>query len=258
MATKETKPAEAAAPAGTAVVTWKDRMAAVVAQSAQSEAPKGGFLSFKAGTMSYDETPIPGNRMEVIVIDFLLENAMFRDKYNPMKTVSPMCYAFGREEEELRPHEDSEEPQHTDCATCPNNEWGSDPEGGRGKACKNSRRIAIISADCLTKGIDAIRKANVVMCKIPVTSIKNFSRFVNQCTGVMQAPPFQLITELSVAPHPANLFEVKWKVIEKIESQDVLEALYAKRQSIERQMFQPYPANEEAAAPAPRGGKAKY
>lgn len=244
-------------PPGTAVVNWKERMAAVTAQAAQSEAPKGGFLSFKGGNMSYDEQPIPGNKLDVIVVDFILENGMFREKYNPMKTASPMCYAMGREEEDLRPHEDAEEPQHTDCATCPNNEWGSDPEGGRGKACKNSRRIAIITADCLTKGIDAIRKSNVVMCKIPVTSIKNFSRFVNQCTGVMGTPPFGIVAELSTAPHPANLFEVKWKVIEKIENQEHLEALYNRRASIERQMFQPYPANEEQAAPAPRG-KPKY
>ena len=251
MATKETKAAEP----GTAVVTWRDKMAAVTKQAASSEAPKGGFLSFKGGNMSYDDVPIPGNVLKVVVVDFLLENAIFKEKYNPNKPASPMCYAFGRDEEDLAPHPDAPEPQNADCATCPNNAWASDPDGGRGKACKNSRRIAIMTADVLDKGPEAIRKANIVMCKIPVTSIKNFSLFVNQCVQALGTPPFGVICELSVKPHPTSLFQVHWKVLEKIEDEDVLQHILAKHLSGEQKMFQPYPVQEEEAAPAPRSKK---
>lgn len=255
---KDTKSAPAAAPAGTAVanvtgtavVSWKDKMAAITARAAQSEAPKGGFLSFKGGNMMYDDQMIPNNKMEVIVVDFLLENAIFREKYNPLKTTSPMCYAFGRVEEDLQPHENSEEPQAGSCAECPHNEWGSDPDGGRGKACKNSRRIAIIDADVLKAAdpIEAIRKANVVMCKIPVTSIKNFSQYVNQCAKVLEQPTFGVITELSTKPHPTSLFQVHWKILDQIKNDDLLQALLAKSLATEKQLSQPYPANEEAEA----------
>lgn len=250
MATKE-KPAKP----GTAVVTWRDKMAAVTKQAAESEAPKGGFLSFKGGNMSYDDVPIPGNVLKVVVVDFLLENAIFKEKYNPNKPASPMCYAFGRSEDELMPHPDAPEPQAESCIDCPNNEWASDPEGGRGKACKNSRRIAIIPADSVAKGPEAIKKANVVMCKIPVTSIKNFSTFVNQCVQALGTPPFGVLCELSVKPHPTSLFQVHWKVLEKIEDEVILEALLNKHMSIEKQMFQPYPVPEEEQAPAPRSKK---
>lgn len=252
----------------TAVVTWKEKMAAVTTQAAQMEAPKGGFLSFKGGNMSYDDNLIPGNKLEVIVTDFLLENGMFREKYNPAKPASPMCYAFGREEADLKPHPDCEEPQHTHCGIpgeegcCPNNEWGSDPDGGRGKACKNSRRIAIITTDCLT-GEDApakIKKANTVMCKIPVTSIKNFSQYVNQCTKVLALHPFAVQTEVSVKPHPTSLFQVHWKVLDTIKGDDVMQALYEKHVATGRMLEQPYPKQEEAAAPAPaaKGKSTKY
>lgn len=243
-------------PTGTAVVTWKEKMAAVVAQAAEMEAPKGGFLSFKGGNMSYDDNPIPGNKLSVVVIDFLIENAIFKSKYNPNVPQSPMCYAFGRVEDELKPHPDASEPQHTDCASCPNNEWASNPEGGRGKACKNSRRIAIITSDCL-ESVEKIRKANVVMCKIPATSLKNFSTYVNQVTKVLEKHPFQVITELSAKPHPANMFEVVWKVTAEVMGDDIQEALYNKYMSIQKQMSQPYPANEEEAAPAPTGKASK-
>lgn len=268
MTTKDkTPPADNVVEAGKPkydIQTWKEKMAAVTQQAAASEAPKGGFLSFKGGNMTYDDNPIPGNSLDVVVIDFLLENGIFREKYNPAKTASPMCYALGRVEEDLEPMEGCEEPQSPKCGIadqegcCPHNEWGSDPDGGRGKACKNSRRIAIMAADELTKGPEAIKKANVIMCKLPVTSIKNFSQFVNQCTKVLETHPFGVKARLSVKPHPTSLFQVHWTILDKIQGDDLMEALYNKHVSIKSQMFQPYPANEEAEQTTAKGGKSKF
>lgn len=243
----------------TAVVTWKEKMAAVAAQAAAMEQPKGGFLSFKGGRLSYDDNPIPGDKMNVVVIDFALENGIFREKYNALKPATPMCYSLGRDEEELKPHEDCEEPQHTDCATCPNNEWGSDPDGGRGKACKNSRRIAVIPADALTKGHDVLRKTNAVMCKLPVTSIKIFSKFINQIVKVLEVPPFAVVAELSLTPNPSTIFSVNWKIIDQITDMELLQILYDKHVATSKILFQPYPKMEEAAPPPPPpSGKKKF
>lgn len=239
---------------GTAVVTWKDRMEMVRAQAAASEAPKGGFLSFKGGHIAYNEEYIPGDKLGVVVIDFVLENSVFKEKYNPNKPASPMCYAFGRDETDMVPHEDCEEPQHDACDTCPRNEWGSDPEGGRGKACKNSRRIAVLPYDTVMKGPEAIRKAQVVMCKLPVTSIKNFSGFVTKVVKVLEKAPFEVQAELSVTPSATNLFSVNWKAMGVIEDQEILEALYSKRESIEKLLYQPYPKFEDEQ-PASRSNK---
>lgn len=243
---------------GTAVVTWKEKMAMVTAQASSMEATKGGFLSFKNGRMSYDDTPIPGDKMDVIVVDFLLENGIFKEKYNANKPATPMCYALGRDEETLAPHPDCDEPQAPKCGTpgqdgcCPHNEWASDPEGGRGKACRNTRRVAIIAADSIAQGAEGIKKANVLMCKIPVTSLKFFSKFINQATKVLESPPFAVPVQLSVTPS-ANMFDVNWKVLNKIEDQALLEALYNKHVSIEKQMFQPYPKLDDEPASVKSG-----
>ena len=258
-------PAAPAAPApGTAVVSWKEKMAGVMAVSAAMEAPKGGYLSFKGGNMSYDEQMIPHNKLDVVVLNFVLENAMFREKYVAGKTASPMCYAIGRMERDLKPHPDCEEPQNDQCGVpgeegcCPHNEWGSDPDGGKGKACKNGRRIAIMSADFLghTDAVDRIKAANVLLCKIPVTSIKGFSSYVNQCVKVAEKPTFAMVTELSTKPHPTSLFTVNWKIIDDIKGDDILHALYDRHVAADRLVTAPYPANEEPApAPAPRTAK---
>lgn len=236
---------------GTAVVTWKEKMAKVAAQAAASEATKGGFLSFKGGRLSYDDTYIPGDKLNVIVIDSLLENTWFEGEYNANKPAAPACYALGRVEEELVPHEESSIPQHQTCVDCPKNEWGSDRRGGRGKDCKNTRRIAVIPADVLTAEdpIAAIKKANVVMCKLPVTSIKAYSKFINGVVKVLGKAPFNVVAELSVTPSDINLFSVNWKVLEEIKGDDILQALYDKHVSIEKLMFQPYPKMDEEEAP---------
>jgi len=247
---------------GTAVMTWKEKMAMVTAQAAATEAPKGGWLSFKGGNIVYDDSNIPGNTMDVVVVDFALENAYYEDKYNPAKTVPPTCYAIGRDEESMRPHPDCESPQSPQCGIpgtdncCPMNEWASDPEGGRGKACKNSRRIIIMPADAIKKGTEAITKAGTLVCKIPSTSLKNFSKYVNQCVKVLEVPPFGVTTRLSTKPHPTNLFEVNWMVLDKVMGDDNMEALYNKHMSAERTLFAPYPKKEEEqAAKAPASKK---
>ena len=242
---------------GTAIVSWKEKMNAVVAQSAAMEAPTGGFLSFKGGRMSYDDTPIPGDKMEVIMIDFLLENTWYLEDYNALKPAVPTCYALGRDEATLAPHEECDDPQNTQCGIsgqegcCQYAEWGSDRKGGRGKDCKNTRRIAMIAADVLKADdpIAAIKKAGVVMCKIPVTSIKIFSKTINQITKVLGVPQFAVVIELSVTPHPANQFQINWKIMDQIQDQELLEALYNKYVGNEKVLFAPYPKMEEESAP---------
>lgn len=264
MATKDkaAAPAEPTKEPGTAVVTWKERMQAVVARTAAMETPKNGFLSFKNGRISYDDTPVPGDKLDVIIVDFFLENTYYATKYVQGSTRSPECYAIGRVEEELKPHEECESPQGGDdggCSDCPHNEWGSDPEGGRGKACKNTRRIAMIPADVLKVGdaeavVAAIKKSQVVMCKLPVTSIKVFSKTVNQIVKVLQAPVFSVTVELSVTPSD-NMFTVNWKILEGITDEAILQALYDKSVAAEKLLLQPYPKNEAPAAPATRSNK---
>ena len=34
------------------------------------------------------------------------------------------------------------------CADCPHNQWGTDPKGGKGKACKNMVRVYVLQEGC--------------------------------------------------------------------------------------------------------------
>lgn len=227
-----------------AVVAWKERLQQLAKQTEDAEKPTGHFITFKGGVMTYNENPVPGNKLLAVAIDYLFENAWYPGRYNPAKATSPVCYAFGRKDSEMAPYSECEQPQHSVCDGCPKNEWGSDPDGGRGKACKNSRRIALLHADSL-KSPEEIMEAAVAFCKLPVTSVKNWSTFANQCATVLKMPPFAVVAEVSVVPDAKSQFQVLFKAQQVISDESILAALVAKQEIVAKNMIVPYPKNAE-------------
>lgn len=241
------KPAE-----GGAVVAWKDRVAALAKDVAATEKSTGSsYISFKGGRLAIGENYVPGDKILCVILDHVWEYTFFPNAYDPTKLVSPICYAYGRKEDEMAVA--GEEPQSDSCSGCPRNEWGSDLKGGRGKACKNSRKLAIIHADSLSGDI---AKAEVVQARIPVTSVKNFSKFATDVANVLHVPPFGVICELSVTPNPTSQFQVNFRVVEKIESDALLQGLYERHLMMDKLLRTPYPTNEELSKSS--GGSKKY
>jgi hypothetical protein len=270
MATKptEAKPAPSTAvavkaPASTAVampVNWRDRMKQVAVKTAETEKPSGGFISFKSGRLSIGDQVMPGDKIECVVVDYLLHNKYFDTPYNANKPTPPACYAFGREEVNMAPStgnsdtvdEDSEEynpgardPQAEGCAVCPMNEWGSAGGGSKGKACTNSRRLWLLPAD-VASNPDKARATDFLQCDLPATSVKNFSKFANDCAASGNAP-FQFVVEMSVKPHPTSLFQVHFKALEQIKDEAVLEQLATRNWKHEQEPAPMYPTAEQMA-----------
>ncbi len=262
-----------AAPRATAVampVNWRDRMKQVAVKVAEVEAPSGGFISFKSGRLNIGDQILPGDKIDCIVVDYLLHNKYFDTPYNANKQTPPACYAFAREEENLSPSEGNSDtvaeddeaynpgardPQADSCSECPMNEWGSAGGGSKGKACTNSRRLWILPAS-VVNGPDKVRVTDFLQCDMPATSIKNFSKFVNDCASSGNAP-FQFVVELSVKPHPTTLFQVHFKALEQIKDEAILEALANRNWRHEQEPFPIYPTAEQMAERA-AGGSGKY
>src|SRR6187549_435135 len=137
----------------TDVADWERQMeeqAELAAGAVRSTGGGGKFFSFKAGQLTFDGNTFPGNQMPVIVLGWIHENSWYEGAYDPDVRASPKCFAFGQHEKAMEPHskvdeDDYFERQHDTCEGCPCNEWGS-AETGRGKACKNVARLAVIPA----------------------------------------------------------------------------------------------------------------
>jgi hypothetical protein len=186
--------------------------------------------------MSIGGNPIKGNKLPVVVIHSIFENQLYAGPYNPNDQQPPICYAFGETDDDLKPHPDSAKPQADACFSCPNNQWGSDPGGGRGKACKNVRRLGLVSVDDLHQ----LDKAPVAIAKMPVTSVKNWSTFASQIANVLKLPPIAVKCEISVEPDAKTQFQVNFALLDKIEDSAILTALLNKRRETTPLMYQPY------------------
>jgi hypothetical protein len=237
-----------------AITKWDARLAELAKGAKKAESAVGGggnFLSFKAGTMSYQGANIPDNKMQVIVLDAILENQYYTSKFDPESPNSPDCYAFGRDPDDMAPDaENVAEPQNETCAGCPHNEWGS-ADVGRGKACKEVRRLALITSGDL----DNIAEAEIAYAKIPVTSVKGWAGYVRQLEEVYNKPPLAFITEMSIVPAPGMPgWKVNFKLVSQIDDPETFEYLMAKYDEVSKQIAFPYPKPQgEAEAPAPKG-----
>lgn len=236
-------------PETTALTSYDDRLAALAKQATQTEAHVGGgtYISTRGGQLSFNGGVIPDGKMNVIVLDHVCENAFYEGRYDPNDPTSPACFAFFKNADEAAPHEKSESPQADACEGCPNNEFGSS-DTGRGKACKNIRRLALITEE----GMEDIESATIAFLKVPVTSVKEWAGYVNSLNNTLKLPPLGVITEISIVPDSASQFKLKFKLVEKIEDQDVLGALLDKMDACQRDLTHPYmPNSERPAAPTP-------
>lgn len=234
--------AEAKAAPKTEIVDWQKQLNDMAIATAQAEKPSGNWISFKSGMLSVGGNPVKGNKLNVVVIQSVFENQWYKDKYDPNNPMTPYCFALAESDSDLKPHPDSAEPQAGTCEECPKNAWGSDPGGGKGKACKNVRRLAMIAQDDL----ENIPEAAVAMAKLPVMSVKNWSTYANQIANVLKVPPLAVITTLSVSPDARSQFQVNFELVDRITDGAVIQALLTKRKDTHPLVFAPYDKPNEA------------
>lgn len=246
-------PAAAAKKPGTALAKWDEKLAALAkrAKKAEASVATGSFISIKGGIMSFAGNVVPGNKLEAVVVDSILENALYEGDYDPNNLASPVCFAFGRDEDEMVPHPNvvkAGTAQSETCASCPHNEWGS-AEKGKGKACKNVRRLSLITADTLDNGAQGVTDAHEAYVKVPVTSVKGWAGYVNslEATG---KPPLAFVTEIGLIPDTVSQFKLTFRALESIDDGDLIGALLDKNEAGAEAIMFPYQANEAREAPA--------
>jgi len=176
--------------------TWEEELArdADAAVAAERTTGGGNFISIKGGHFSTKgevlESPI-----RVIVLDSVSVNAYYTEKFNPDKPATPVCYAVDRDPEKLAPTNDVPSRQNLTCSDCWANAFGSGD--GKGKACKNGRKLALVSAMNLN---DVTSDSEVFQLNLPPTSLKFWAGYVKKLKAVLRRPPWGVVTELEMQP----------------------------------------------------------
>jgi len=211
------------------VALFEDQLAALANESVKAEQASSQmtFLSTKGGQLTYRNDPVAGNKLACIILTAPVERLYYKDRYDASKIVPPNCVAIDASSIGMKPLATSTDIQHATCEGCPKNEWGSSPTGGKGKACRETRRILIIPADAVTSAA-SVASAEVAAIRPPVTSLKNYSSYVQTVATAMRRPPLAVITEISVVPDAKTQFKVVFNTLKAIDDPAVIEALIAR------------------------------
>lgn len=249
----------------TALATWDEQLAnqAAIAAGMEESTASGQFFSMKGGILSWNDAPIPGNQMAVVILDSILENVFYDGAYDPETPQGPMCFAFGRDDKTLAPHQIVVDAGNQQCgvsglcAGCDMNEFGT-ANIGKGKACRNTRRLAMIPAGVfdnngkfvMQEDEDHYSTAAVGFMKLPVTSVKGYAAFVKQITGALKRPPHGIIAKVYVTPDPKSQFKVFFEAIMKVPD-NLMGAIMARHEEAKAIIDFPYTPFEEEETPAP-------
>lgn len=181
-----------------------------------------------------------GDEMTVVVVATAYEHAYYDNPYNPDDPQPPGCFALGVDEDDLAPHPDSPAPQADTCAECWANEWGSS-NTGRGKACKNSRRLALLAA-----GEDGIAFGETPILRVPPTSLRNWSGYAKRSVKVTQRPTYGLITKIGFDEN-ADWETLTFELAGKIEDPEVMAQVIEARKAAESTVLEPFDTNNYKA-----------
>lgn len=235
-------------PGSTAVANYEERLAAMAAESAQNEADVGGgnFISVKSGQLTYQGNTIKGNELDVVVLTSIHENCFYPGRFDPDNPQPPVCYAFGTDPKEMAPHPEAAEPQHDQCDGCPMNEFET-ADSGKGKACKNIRRLSMIPGDPLNE--ETVETADVAYLKVPVTSVKGWASFVKTVATLDKLPPLGVVCRIGVIPDPKSQFKVTFQKVEAV-PREFLGTLMGRADAEKEAIKFPYAQPSEEAPPA--------
>ena len=197
-------------------------------------AGSNSYISFKGGHLTIDGTAVPSGEVEILPLAIVFERTWYEGDYNPDKPQTPACYTFNAN----FPHAEAGKPQNATCKGCPHDEWGSGPRG-KGKACRESARLAVIAADA-----DPLT-ASIYTAKIPISSLGTVKDFIAYC-GSNGKLTGQIVTKLKVMPDAKTIFKVSMTPLRETTT-DLL-ALLPRLDAAVEVANTPYPVFEEQVA----------
>lgn len=141
--------------------------------------PSGGGISFEIPT----EDPTNPDTAKELVGVLVYHHSVNRYYLKSMAESSgeaPDCWSPDGEEGFTK------ENLHLKCASCPLNEFGSDPKGG--KACSNRRRLYVMFEDSFLPSI----------IEVPPASLKNLTPYIYANYALRGRPTSSIITKFTL------------------------------------------------------------
>lgn len=185
------------------------------------------------------------DELEAIVVDFCAANFYYTEAYDRGNVVPPACFALGLEPAGLVASDNSPDKQCASCAACWANQFGS---SGKGKACQNTRLLALLTPD-------ADAETPLYLLKVSPTAIKNFDAHVNSVANSFKMPVRAVVTQISFSQE-SEYATLRFKTLRPAEKDLLLMAHNRLEEARKRLLTEPDVSALKAANDAPKA-KAK-
>ena len=208
---------------------FEDQLAAMAMDHVKAEQSTLGiaFLSTKSGMLTYRGNPVANNSLDCVILAGPVERLYYDSRYDPTKIVGPKCFAIATTATGMGPSAAVADPMHKECEGCPQNEWGSASNGGKGKACRETRRLLLLPADSIASP-SAVQAAEVVALRPPVTSIRAYTTYIQTIAATLRRPSLGVVTTIAVVPDAKTQFKVTFTMKSVVQDTNVLGALIAR------------------------------
>lgn len=143
--------------------------------------PSGGGLAFELPGET-DDTPTTAPAITGIIVDHHPINAHWETEYDGSNN-PPDCASF-----DGKVGLDTGSGELRQCASCPFNQFGSDPKGGNGKACKNMHRIYILLSG----------QPIPMLLILPPTSLAAWRNYIGKKIVVRGKRPWMVMTKITL------------------------------------------------------------
>lgn len=233
-------------------VNYEEQLAKEAAEIAKRiAAPTGDRIRFNANRAFITPDGMEGEALEVVIVDFVSSNLFYDGLFDRDNPQPPACFAIGSEPSMLVPSTNSPNKQADSCTVCPNNQFNSAPNG-KGKACKNTRLLALIPITALDT---PEQEAPIWILSVPPASLKAFDGYVHSLASKHRTTPAGVVTQITL--DPANTFASPRFAVERPLQPNELGVFMPRRgEANQRLMVEPdvsqYVAPKAGKGPAPR------
>lgn len=211
-------------------------------------APSGDRIRFNANRSLITPDGMEGTELEVVIVDFISTNMFYEGDFDRDNPQPPGCFALGAEPAMLVPSPNSPAKQATTCTACPNNQFGS-ARNGKGKACKNTRLIAVMPAHA---GDDPAN-APVWIMSIPPASIKAFDSYVHSLAVKQRTTPVGVVTSITLDPD-VTFAAPRFTVVRPLAGKEIGTFMARREEANQRLYVEPDTTQYAAAPKTGRGG----
>jgi hypothetical protein len=163
--------------------------------------PAGNRISLKGRVFTMPDGSTNPGPIGAVILDFRAHNQYWAAPYDPNHLEDPICWSISRTYEDLSPSPDALERQAERCNNCPKNVFGSAPNR-KARACRNSRRLAIVPPDATLETEPMILSASP-------TAISAFESFVIGLAASEGKLPVEVVTLMTFKPdvdYPSLVF----------------------------------------------------